>query len=892
MKRTSIVVLISTFALAACGGPGTDDPIDAGDVGDATDTIEDARPDVGDDSDAAPDGPLDTDTSPDAEPDVAADTAPDSAEPLCGDSRRDDPEQCDDGNTRDGDGCSAMCVSERCGDGVVQPGLGEECDGVPEAPCTALGLLGDGVATCNLRTCTLDRAACEAPACPADADPVCIGDPRADRPGDGCFACSAERCIDGADTDADGLPDCDDVEQCDGRDNDGDGVVDEGDYVGRCDAEPACGLERCGCVDGTLRLVVVEPVAAERCNGRDDDCDGDGDAADCSAPADLDSTGTALRELALTAGPVDLLLLVDRTQSAAAAAESAAAWLAGLAATAPDDLWLGAGGTGDVPGIDGGDGPLSALWFPITGERGVATTLDWTPDRAWRGGASPDGAQLAIYQVATGEAVRWNAAAQRSPDLTPGTIGWLGALDAVDTFVLDAPDATLVEIEAAASQLGSPVDLRLTVRDAGGRLVAGNDDATLLDPRVRLGPGRYVIAVEPCCTAPDGTSPRAWYSLRTTVDGRPYVAAAEACVVEDPEDVALMSTSIAAGSAWPSAADCLALCGGDVPDRVAAAMCGNGRTTGRCGDGRLDWGEVCDDGNLSAGDGCDGFCSRAPGGFAALDPASFARSALFNNRRDTLAFGSGGAGWRAEARRLLLVVGDGLWHNAAALRAVGVTPALGTDEVASALASAGIALGAVHLGGDPTGRTALETLALQSGGWAEPCAFDGSPARASGTCASDACCTGPNGAGRPAVDGRCPLVFDAGTDAEVGAALDRTWAALGAHARSSVSLDLTLRCWVSDIHVVARAGRACGAPPTLLDADAMPGVDTVADVRPGDVLAITLDTTTRDVRDIDADLDTAELCADLADPVSIGVAATTGVERWVLDGATWIAAPP
>ena len=36
--------------------------------------------------------------------------------------------QCIDGNARSGDGCSATCRSEFCGDGIVQPTLGERCD--------------------------------------------------------------------------------------------------------------------------------------------------------------------------------------------------------------------------------------------------------------------------------------------------------------------------------------------------------------------------------------------------------------------------------------------------------------------------------------------------------------------------------------------------------------------------------------------------------------------------------------------------------------------------------------------------------------------------------------------------------------------------------------------
>ncbi len=37
-------------------------------------------------------------------------------------------ETCDDGNDFDDDGCSSLCRFEYCGDGIPQPGLGEECD--------------------------------------------------------------------------------------------------------------------------------------------------------------------------------------------------------------------------------------------------------------------------------------------------------------------------------------------------------------------------------------------------------------------------------------------------------------------------------------------------------------------------------------------------------------------------------------------------------------------------------------------------------------------------------------------------------------------------------------------------------------------------------------------
>jgi cysteine-rich repeat protein len=49
--------------------------------------------------------------------------------PACGDGTLDPPdEECDDNNTVSGDGCSAICEIEYCGDGTVQAGLGEQCD--------------------------------------------------------------------------------------------------------------------------------------------------------------------------------------------------------------------------------------------------------------------------------------------------------------------------------------------------------------------------------------------------------------------------------------------------------------------------------------------------------------------------------------------------------------------------------------------------------------------------------------------------------------------------------------------------------------------------------------------------------------------------------------------
>jgi cysteine-rich repeat protein len=60
------------------------------------------------------------------------------------------PEQCDDGNSQSGDGCSSVCRLEHCGNGVVDSG--EDCDGlVGLQPCSA---------TCHTERCgngILDR---------------------------------------------------------------------------------------------------------------------------------------------------------------------------------------------------------------------------------------------------------------------------------------------------------------------------------------------------------------------------------------------------------------------------------------------------------------------------------------------------------------------------------------------------------------------------------------------------------------------------------------------------------------------------------------------------------------------------------------------------------------
>jgi len=159
--------------------------------------------------------------------------------PICGDGVLDSGEECDDGNTVDGDGCSANCTIEYCGDGVLNPG--EECDDGNKVD-------GDGCsANCTLEYCG-DGVLNPGEECD-DGNTV---------EGDGCSAnCTIEYCGDG---------ELDLGEECD----DGNNVEGDG-----CSAN--CILEYCG--DGELDL-------GEECDDGNN-LDGDG----CSANCTVEETG-------------------------------------------------------------------------------------------------------------------------------------------------------------------------------------------------------------------------------------------------------------------------------------------------------------------------------------------------------------------------------------------------------------------------------------------------------------------------------------------------------------------------------------------------------------------------------------------------------------------------
>ena len=176
----------------------------------------------------------------------------------CGDGHLDADEACDDGNNKDGDGCSSRCTLETCGNGVVDPG--EQCDDRNVRN-------GDG---CNFR-CRFDPCGNGL----LDAGEQC--DDGNDRDGDGCSSsCTAET----------GAPELcgnfafDPGEQCDdGNQVDGDGCnhVCHAEFCGDNVRQPRLG-EQCDGVDTPpgqtclgcqlLRCGngIVEPEAGEECD--------------------------------------------------------------------------------------------------------------------------------------------------------------------------------------------------------------------------------------------------------------------------------------------------------------------------------------------------------------------------------------------------------------------------------------------------------------------------------------------------------------------------------------------------------------------------------------------------------------------------------------------------
>jgi cysteine-rich repeat protein len=188
---------------------------------------------------------------------------------ACGDGAQQGDEECDDGNLVSGDGCSATCRIERCGNDVVDPPL-EECDGSSDGACPGQCVGPGGPLQC---TCATGNTC---------GDGVLQGGEECDPPGSitcpagspaGAFLACSSQCT------------CPAPPEC------GNGVVEVGEDCDppgsiTCPAGSPAGAFL-GCTATCECPAVCEP-SPELCTGlMDEDCDG---LVDCDDPDCTDTT--------------------------------------------------------------------------------------------------------------------------------------------------------------------------------------------------------------------------------------------------------------------------------------------------------------------------------------------------------------------------------------------------------------------------------------------------------------------------------------------------------------------------------------------------------------------------------------------------------------------------
>lgn len=189
--------------------------------------------------------------------------------PVCGDGIKAGFEECDDGGLVDGDGCSALCISEilKCGNGVVESEVEEECDkgSLPDDGCCLGCKVEDSC--CGNGKCEAKQAEPEScSSCPLDCgscewdcgDGICEGV-------ETCVSC-AEDCACG-DGEVCYIDDCC-LPACDGKECGSDSC---GGMCGECEAGSGCVFGECY-VEGKDCAALLQCVA---------DCGG---GAECQAP--------------------------------------------------------------------------------------------------------------------------------------------------------------------------------------------------------------------------------------------------------------------------------------------------------------------------------------------------------------------------------------------------------------------------------------------------------------------------------------------------------------------------------------------------------------------------------------------------------------------------------
>jgi cysteine-rich repeat protein len=203
--------------------------------------------------------------------------------PRCGDGRREGAEACDDGNTANGDGCSSTCTIEPppvvCGDGRREGS--EACDDGNTAGCDGCG------PTCRLESCG-DAVVCPTEQCDdgntANND-GCSNTCGREVCGDGITQPPREQCDDGntVNTDACHNNCTTNVVACGDGDIDANEQCDDGNTTPNDGCSASCQREVCG--DG-----IVQPP--ETCDDRNT-TNNDGCAANCTTERCGDGTKQA-----------------------------------------------------------------------------------------------------------------------------------------------------------------------------------------------------------------------------------------------------------------------------------------------------------------------------------------------------------------------------------------------------------------------------------------------------------------------------------------------------------------------------------------------------------------------------------------------------------------------
>jgi hypothetical protein len=195
------------------------------------------------------------------------------------------------------------CIDGRPQSCNPRPAGIETCNGLDD-DCNGLDDDGLGTTTCGLGACATTVENCVAgqpQACEpgAPTDEICNGvDDDCNGPVDdglGSTTCGKGACQVTVDNCVDGLPQAcvpkdAGIETCNGVDDDCDGAIDNGFPVGQaCDGPDSdqCRNGKFTCkADGTGVECAAETVVdiAEKCNGVDDDCDGQRDETGCPCP--------------------------------------------------------------------------------------------------------------------------------------------------------------------------------------------------------------------------------------------------------------------------------------------------------------------------------------------------------------------------------------------------------------------------------------------------------------------------------------------------------------------------------------------------------------------------------------------------------------------------------